>query len=491
MKSLIALFGIFSTVIALAVPHPHPEESGIDITAKFAAANVPSENDNLKEQSWHIKRYEYDDRREDEHPMVRGGYVDSIVDPAVQDSLKGNERFVYYEYDDTGNFLEKRDHIYSDGMDEIDSPEFITNEHPPDNVVNHRDEENTPTVEGYYNQEDYSKNRDANYIPFGTHDSGNFLAKRDEDLEEIDVDYSPRGNIPPRDDGTPHLNECLWKFKKYDNCAERSDEEKLQRREIEADNENYWRLKGDEYDGEVDFEYISKRDNNGYDEEEDDECLKRIYEGIRYDGGKKYLPKRDRCCPGEHGGVDASQAGDYYRWGMEEGRESCSSVSEVIHYPAGDCHDNNFTDIMEYEASEVEDEYQPSVGIVGKSTASHHHTGEYTGDPPADNGYLCETTKDSPRVADVVEIANIFKHQRSRERCMARNALDSKCTKLIELGSAQLAICTIHIGWFVYCDDVGKYALELSRRCQSDINGVWRIGGTIFHESGKGSLVVY
>lgn len=494
MKSLIAFFVTFSTVIALAVPHPDPsEESGIDIATKFAAANVPSENDNLNEQPWHIKRYDDDNRGEDEHPTMRGGCVDSIVSPAVQDSLKRSEISVYYEYDDIGDFLESREHIYTDGMDENDSPEFITNEHPLDNVVNQRDEENILTVEGYYNQEEYySKKRDANYIPFGTHNHGNLLARKDEDLEEIDADSSLRGkSISLGDDGTPNLHECLWRFKKDDNCVERSDEEKPQKREIEADDENCWRLKEGEYDGEVNFGYIPKRDND-YNEEED-ECLKRIYEGIRYGGDKNYLPKRDGCCLGEHGDVDASQVGDDYPWGVKEAGDSCSCVSEVIDYPAGDYYDDddNFTGVMEYEANEVEGKHYPSVGIVGKSTASHRHIGEYMGGPPADNGYLCETTKDSPTVVDVVEIANIFKHQRSGEHCIARNALDSKCTKLIEFGSAQLAICTIYTGWFVYCDDVGKYALELSRRCQSYIDGVWRVGGTIFHESGKGSLVVY
>lgn len=482
MKSFIALFVIFSTVIALAVPHPdpHPEESGIGIVAKLATANVPSENDNLNKQPWHIKKYDDDDRGEDKHPMVRGGYIDSIVNPAVQDSLKRSERSVYYEYDDTGDLLESREHIYTDGMDEDDSPEFITNEHPPDNVLNQRDGENTLTVEDHHNRGEYcSKKRDTNYIPFGTHNPGNLLARRDEDLEEIDTDYSLRGKgISLEDDGTPHLHECLWKFKKDENCIERSDEEKPQKREIEADDENYWRIKEGEYDGEVDFEYISKRDDD-YDEEED-ECLKRIYEGIRYGGGNNYLPKRDSCCLGEHGDVDTSQAG-------EEGGDGCSGVSEVIDYPAGHCYDDHFANVMDYEGNK----HYPSVGIVGKSTASHRHIGEYMGGLPVDNGYLCETTKDSPTVMDVIEIANIFKLQRSGERCIAKNALGSKCTKLIELGSAQLAICTIHTGWFVYCDDAGRYALELSRRCQSDIDGVWRVGGTIFHESGKGSLVVY
>lgn len=505
MKFLIALLVIFSTVTALAVPHPHPEESKVDTPTKFATVNVSPENDDpndsLNEQPWHIKRYDNgDDRKDDDHPMVRDDYIDSIINHYGKDSLgKRGENLVYYEYDDTGDFLERREHIYADEIGEDDNSEVITNEHHwhlnPSSVVNKRDEEDTLTGEGYYNQEDLPKKREVNYIPPRAYDPGNLPVERDGYLsKETDINNSPREKNALEEDKITLLNECLWKFKKDENCV---DEQKLQRREPEADDENYWRPKGDEkYDQklEADFEYISKRD--GYDEEED-EYLRRIYEGIHYDGGEKNHPKRDSCCLGD---VEAKQAdcdcsdqvGDDYHWVMEEGEDGCSGDPEVVDYPAGDYDDDgNFAGIMEYEANKVKGEYYPSIGIVGKSPASHRHMGEYTDDLPTNNRYLCETTKDSPTVADVVEIVNIFRNQKGGERCMAKNALGSRCTKLCELGSAQISICTVHTGWFVYCDDVGKYALELTRRCKGEIDGVWRVGGTIFHESGKGSLIVY
>lgn len=413
MKSLIALSVIFSTVTALAVPHPHPEESKIDIATKLAAANIPPENDS--------------------------------------------------------DFLGKRGHIW----------------HPksPGDVANERYEENDSKWEGHCSQAGAGplKQGKVDYIPIGNNDLGNPPEKRNDGyFEEINADYlSWKKNPHPRDDGTPLLDECLWKFKKDNNCVEQSSEGKLRKREIGADYKGF--RVDEEYDGEVDFGYISGRYENAYDEGEE-EYLREIYEGIHND---KYIPKRDSCrARDEEGDVDIGQPDDFdysdqteddHHWKMKEGQDGY--------------YDDD--DDVEWEVNEVEDEYYPGIGIVGKSPASHRHISRHTDGLPASNRYLCETTKDSPRTVDVVEIANIFKHQKGGECCTARNTLDSKCTKLGGLGSAQIAICTIHAGWFVYCDDVGEYALELSRRCKSEIDGIWRVGGTIFHESGKGSLIVY
>lgn len=431
MKSLIALSVIFSTVTALAVPHPHPEESKIDIATKLAAANIPPENDS--------------------------------------------------------DFLGKKGHIFVDEVYGDDSPEVMASKQPwhpksPGDVANKRYEENDLIWEGYCSQAGAGplKQGEANYIPIGNNDPGNPPEKRnDGSFEEVDADYLPwKKNTHPRDDGAPLLNECLWKFKKDNNCVEQSKEEKLRKRDIKADYEVFG--VDEDYDGEVDFEYISGRYGNAYDEGEE-EYLRRIYEGIHYD---KYIPKRDNCrARDEDGDVDISQvdcdysnqAEDDHHWEIEESQ--------------GSYYDND--DVTECEVNEVEDGYYPGIGIVGKSTAGRRHISRHIDGLPADNRYLCETTEDSPRTVDVVEIANIFKHQKGGERCTARNRLDSKCTKLGGLGSAQIAICTIHTGWFLYCDDVGEYALELSRRCKSEIDGIWRVGGTIFHESGKGSLIVY
>lgn len=405
MKSLIVLSVIFSTVAALAVPHPHPEGSKIDIATKLAAANIPSENDS--------------------------------------------------------DFLGKREHIFVDG-------------------VYANDEENDLGWEGHCSQAGAGpfKQGEVNYIPIGNNDPGNPPEKRNDDFfEEIDADYLPwKKNYHPRDGGTPLLDECLWKFKKDNNCVEQSNEEKLQKREIKADYEGF--KVDEEYDGEVDFEYILGRYENAYDEAEE-EYLRKIYEGIYYD---KYIPKRDSCRARDEK-EDISQTDCDHSNQAEDDHHSKTEGGQGGYY--------DDDDFMECEVNEVKDGYYPGMGIVGKSPASRRHINTHTDSLPADNRYLCETTEDSPRTVDVVEIANIFKHQKGGERCTARNTLNSKCTKLGGLGSAQIAICTIHAGWFVYCDDVGEYALELSRRCKSEIDGIWRVGGTIFHESGKGSLIVY
>lgn len=480
MKFFITLSVIFSTVTALAVPHPHPEESKIDIATRLAAANVPPEDDNFNEHHWHLKQYGGDDQREDKYILGSG---DSIISLAEEDSLRTRtEGLVSHEYDDAGDFLEKREHIV-DGMDENYSPEILPSEQhwhskPPGIVVNKRDEENDLRGQGHCNQAeaDHTKQEEVNYVPTENQDSGN-LKKIDDDLfRGTDTDYLVwKRSAPPRDDEAPLINECLWKFKKDDSCVERSDEEKLRKKDIKADDEmfmgdeGYERYEGyDDDDGEADFEYISKRGESAYDEGE--EYLREIYEGIHYE---EYLQKRDSCRCGRAGDVDVSQtdcgchqAEDDCRCRMEEGQYSCSGDSKA------DCLVSDrygSDDTMEREANKS--------GCIE--------------DLPTDNSYLCETTKDSPKFVDVVEIANIFKYQKGGERCTAKNALDSKCTKLGGLESAQIAICTIHTGWFLYCDDVGIYVLELSKGCKTEIDGIWRVGGTIFHESGKGSAVVY
>lgn len=481
MKSPIVLIVLIVTfyhtpVTALAVPHPHPEESKIDIAIKLAAANVPPENDNpvhLNKHPWHLKKYDVGDRRDGEHPAERDGYVYSIANPVEQGSpRKRTENWVYYEYDDTGDFLGKREHPYASRIGDSDSP-GITNEHlwhskVPGNVANKRDEENLLGGEDYYNQPEED------------------ISWRNQDPDEgIDADYRYwEKRIPPGSDGMPHLNECLWKSKKGENCVERSDEKFRN-----GGDENRWGFKEDEErDGETDSRYIPKRVGGLYDDGEE-EYLRKIYEGFHYDEGSRYLSKRGSCClSGERGAVVGQADCDYSDLGMDENEDSCSGDFEVVDYP-----DHDFVDAMEYlrEADENEDEYNPIIGRVRKSPARHHPRSEYPNELLADNGYLCETTENSPTAVDVVEIANKFKYQKGTERCAAGNALGSKCTKLDRLGSAQIAICSIHTGWFVYRENVGEHVLELSRRCKSDINGVWRVGGTIFHESGKGSLIVF
>lgn len=472
MKFLIALCVIFSTVTALAVPHPHPEESKIDIAIKLAAANVPPGNDNSDEHHWHLKQYGDGDRREDEYLMGSGG---STLNHAEEDALRTRtESLVSYEYDDAGDVLEKREHIV-DEMGENYSSEILASEqlwhsNPLGNVVNKRDEGN----QGHCNEADtdHTKQGEVNYVPAEDQDPGNLEKIDDDFLGGTDADYLFwKKSTSPRDDGVPLINECLWKFKKDDSCVELSGEEKLRKKDIKADDERFMGDEGYEGDdGEVDFEYISKRSENAYDEGE--EYLRKIYEGIHYD---EYLQQSDNCRCGREGDVDVSQtdcsclhqAEDDYRWRTEEGQDNCSGDSKTDRPPVGGRYGGD--DAMEREANKS--------GL--------------TDDLPANNSYLCETTKDSPRFVDVIEIANIFKYQKVGERCTARNALDSKCTKLGGLGSAQIAICTIHAGWFLYCGDVGTYVLELSKGCKTEIDGIWRVGGTIFHESGKGSVVVY
>lgn len=490
---------------ALAVPHPHPEESRIDIAIKLAAANVPPENDgtgNPKECPRQQKKY---DERNDGDILKRVAIDTDCTDKCYVG--EGDEEPTPYEYNGTGG-PEKKDDSYVDKTGEeyllkrnillengnpgiiLDERLWDLRKHGYNANQRNRGHLSKRTGEYFDEEEDPSCKRDVEYAPHGSYHPCSRLGKRYDDFfEGIDTDYLfSKRNILVEDDENPSLpNECLWKFKKDNDCVEGGHENKLQKREednsLQADDQNYWGLKrGEEYTDEADYDYILSRGKDYFDEKED-ECLKKIYESY-YNGDRgKYLKKGYICPPSSNGEVGCGQP--YKAWGVNEDEDDYFSYSNEGYHDEED----NVIDEMNSYLHGIEGSGDKSGLRDGKPLA--HPISEDPGNLPAKNDYYCETTEDSPKVVDVVEIANEFKYGEEMLQCGARSMGNSNCMKLGELRTAQLGICSFYDEWFVYCDNVGRYVLELNRLCKSEINGVWRVGGTIFHEDRKGKMIVY
>lgn len=99
---------------------------------------------------------------------------------------------------------------------------------------------------------------------------------------------------------------------------------------------------------------------------------------------------------------------------------------------------------------------------------------------------LCETSADSPPVADIHRTVDQLRIKAHHELCIQNNGVGSFCTLIAASGSARVSICgkwTFH----VTCDDAAEAVLKVVDGCT--LNG--RAGGRFFLDNTPLNIAVH